>query len=61
MAMRSGFTGWDKIEYSIPIRTRGYFLTMKKSNRHDGQGIFQFMGPFSAEVRIKNIFNHASH
>ncbi|XP_035699513.1 probable glutamate receptor [Branchiostoma floridae] len=50
MAMRTGFTGWENIEYSIPIRTRGYFLTMKKSNRHEGQGIFQFMGPFSAEV-----------
>ncbi|XP_035663603.1 glutamate receptor ionotropic, kainate 2-like [Branchiostoma floridae] len=50
MAMRTGYAGWEKVEYSIPIRTRGYFLTMKKSNRHEGQGIFQFMGPFSAEV-----------
>ncbi|XP_078657470.1 glutamate receptor 2-like [Branchiostoma floridae x Branchiostoma belcheri] len=42
--------GHRTIEYSVPLRTRGYFLTMKKPNRSDGRGIFQFMGPFSMEV-----------
>ncbi|XP_066299136.1 glutamate receptor 2-like [Branchiostoma lanceolatum] len=50
LSMRTGFPGSEKIEFSIPIRTRGYFLTMKKPNRHGGEGIFQFMGPFSAQV-----------
>ncbi|XP_066298739.1 glutamate receptor ionotropic, kainate 3-like [Branchiostoma lanceolatum] len=49
-SMRTGYTGSDKVEFSIPIRTRGYFLTMKKPNRHGGEGIFQFIGPFSAQV-----------
>ncbi|CAH1243519.1 GRIK3 [Branchiostoma lanceolatum] len=47
-SLRPAYHG--KIEFSIPLITRGYFLTMKKPNRLDKQGIFQFMDPFSGEV-----------
>ncbi|XP_078657336.1 glutamate receptor ionotropic, kainate 2-like [Branchiostoma floridae x Branchiostoma belcheri] len=38
-----------KMQLSIPLRTRGYFLTMKKSDRRL-PGMFQFMAPFSKRV-----------
>ncbi|XP_066299133.1 uncharacterized protein [Branchiostoma lanceolatum] len=37
------------MQLSIPLRTRGYFLTMKKSDRRL-PGMFQFMAPFSKKV-----------
>ncbi|XP_035699515.1 glutamate receptor ionotropic, kainate 2-like [Branchiostoma floridae] len=46
--MRPRYHG--QIEFSIPLTTRGYFLTMKKPNRLRDQGIFEFLKPFSREV-----------
>ncbi|XP_078575875.1 glutamate receptor 1-like [Branchiostoma floridae x Branchiostoma japonicum] len=37
------------MQLSIPLRTRGYFLTMRKSDRRL-PGMFQFMAPFSKKV-----------
>ncbi|XP_078657483.1 glutamate receptor 2-like [Branchiostoma floridae x Branchiostoma belcheri] len=47
-AMRPNLHG--KIEFSLPLVTRGYFLTMKKPDRLHDPRIFEFMKPFSGEV-----------
>ncbi|XP_019645316.1 PREDICTED: glutamate receptor 2-like [Branchiostoma belcheri] len=47
-AMRPNLHG--KIEFSLPLVTRGYFLTTKKPDRLHDPRIFKFMKPFSGEV-----------
>eukprot|EP00058_Branchiostoma_floridae_P017123 XP_002602611.1 hypothetical protein BRAFLDRAFT_81893 [Branchiostoma floridae] len=50
------------MQLSIPLRTRGYFLTMRKSDRRL-PGMFQFMAPFSkkstAQQEIKTLVDLA--